>query len=163
MCKVFVSSFVIIIPPLGYEGPQRGPVKLICTSIYLSFCPSLRLSISLSSRPRWFLAIIYAACNFLQFIQPQATGSYTLSGSIICSSVFPSVRPVIHGPFAIFLFVLISSVGVQRRDAFSTHWVPEKPSGVHSILYICVYPYLCIYVSLSGLPHLFLTIKAHSP
>ena len=33
-------------------------------------------------------------------------------------SVCPSVYPVVRGPFVTFVFVLISSVGVQRRDAF---------------------------------------------
>ena len=48
-------------------------------------------------------------------------------------SVHPSVHLVVRGPFAIFVFVLISSVGVQRRDAFiptlgskGTQWGPVK-------------------------------------
>ena len=35
----------------------------------------------------------------------------------------PSVRSVVLGPFAIFVFLLISRVGVQRRDAFILQWI----------------------------------------
>ena len=54
----------------------------------------------------------------MQGMWPQAMGSNPLSGSIIYLSVCPSVRLVVRGPFAVFVFVLISSVGVQRRDEF---------------------------------------------
>ena len=56
-----------------------------------------------------------------------------------------SVSPVIRWTFAVFLFVLIYSVGVQRRDAFiptlgsrETQWCPVK--------LMC--PFICAYVSL---------------
>ena len=42
--------------------------------------------------------------NCLQCMRTHATGSNPLSGSIIC----PSVRPVVHGPFEIFVFVFNS-------------------------------------------------------
>ena len=48
--------------------------------------------------------------NCAQGMGPQATGSNPLSGSIIC--------PSSAGLFDILVFVLFSSVGVQRRDAF---------------------------------------------
>ena len=43
-----------------------------------------------------------------------------------------SVRPVVRGPFEIFVFILISSVGVQSRDAFISYMyliVREKSNG----------------------------------
>ena len=77
------------------------------------------ISISLSSRPRHLLEIIHAACNCAQRMPPHATGSNPLSGCIIylpvCLStrlsVRPSICPVACGPFSIFVFVIISSVG----------------------------------------------------
>ena len=47
-------------------------------------------------------------------MRPQATGLNPLSGSILCESA----RSVVRGPFGIFVFVLVSIVGVQRCDAF---------------------------------------------
>ena len=77
-----------------------------CAINYL--CQYICLSVSLSSRLRRFLYIIHTARNCAQGMRMQATGSNPLSGSII----FPSVRPVIHGPFEISVFVLISSVWI---------------------------------------------------
>ena len=48
------------------------------------------LSISLSGCPRRFLENISMARHCAQRMQPQAMGSNTLSGSIICISVRPS-------------------------------------------------------------------------
>ena len=70
------------------------------------------LSISISGHPCHFLVIVRVDCNCRQWLRMQATGSNTLSGSIIC----PSIHPVVHGSFAIFGFVLIFSVGVQCCD-----------------------------------------------
>ena len=68
----------------------------------MSVCPSLCLSVFLSVR----LSILSSASlfgdnksadrNCVQHMQPQATGSSTLSGSIICPSVCPSVRLSSH-------------------------------------------------------------------
>ena len=83
----------------------------------------LYLSVHTSVRPCHFWAIIHVARNCAQCMRPQTTGSNPLSGSIIC----PSVRPVVRGPFVVFVFVLISSVGVQRRNSF----IPTLGSGGH--------------------------------
>ena len=103
-------------------SPHWGPVNLIsmCVCLYIrsSVSPSICLSLSLSGRPLRCLEIIYADRNCAQGMWPQAMGSNPLSGSIIYLSVCPSVRLVVRGPFAVFVFVLISSVGVQRRDEF---------------------------------------------
>ena len=89
-----------VITPLGYEGPQWGSVELIC--------PSVCLSVSLSGRPRRFLAIIRAASNCAQRMRPQA------------EYVRPSVRPSVQSSVGLlrFLYIFISGVVVQRRDAF---------------------------------------------
>ena len=78
---------------------------------------SVRIYVSLSSRPHRFLSIIYAARNCVQRMQPQATGSNSMSDSIICPSICLSGCPQ---DFCSFLFVLNSSVGVQRCCAFIT-------------------------------------------
>ena len=83
--SVGVQRSDVFIPTLGSEGPQWGPVELICMCLYLS--------VSLYGHPRQFLAIICAARNFMQSMRPQATGSNPLSGSIICLSVYLSGRP----------------------------------------------------------------------
>ena len=77
----------------------------------------------------------------------------SMNGSIICLSV----RPVVCEDFAIFVFVLISSLGVQHRDAFipilgskGPQWVPGK--------LVCMSSSLVLSVSLFGLPHHFLVI-----
>ena len=90
---VFISNVGVqrrnaFIPTLGSEGPQWGPVELL----YLS----VRLSVSLYGCPHQFLAIIHAARNCAQRMRPQATGSNSLSGSIICPSVRASVCPSVH-------------------------------------------------------------------
>ena len=72
-----------IIPTMRSKGPQWGPVE----PIYLSLCPYLCLSISLSGHMYHILEIIHMARNCAQCIQPQATGSNTPIESIICLSV----------------------------------------------------------------------------
>ena len=96
-----IISTVVLYP---HTGVRRTPVG--SSWAYMS--------VSLSGRPRRFLEIICVARNCAQRMRPQATSSNPLSDSIIC----PSVRPVVRGPFAVFVFVFISSVGVQRRGAF---------------------------------------------
>ena len=54
-------------------------------------CPYICLSVSLSVHTHRFFEIIRAARNCVQSMQPQATGSNYLSGSIIFPSVNPSV------------------------------------------------------------------------
>ena len=49
-----------------------------------------------------------------------------------------SIRPVVLRPFTIFVFVLISSVGVHLCDAFIVFYPPVGSSQA------------CMYVSLSG-------------
>ena len=60
----------------------------LCLSVSLSLC----LSASLYDHTCRYLSIISSASNYAQRMRPQATGSNTLSGSII----FPSVRPSVH-------------------------------------------------------------------
>ena len=66
------------------------------------------------------------AHNLSQRMCPPATVSNTLSGSIIC----PSVRPFVQSSvslFAIFLFVKISSEGIQGVAMhLSPHWGPVE-------------------------------------
>ena len=70
---------------MGFEGPQCGPIELMCLSFCLSIYPyiSVSLFISLSGRPRYFLANIRTDRNCEQRMRPQATWSNPLSGSII--------------------------------------------------------------------------------
>ena len=114
------------IPALGSKGPQWFPVNLICISVSLSLCLVVCVTFWWSKR---------AEHNCAQCMWPQATGSNPPSGSIIFPSVCWSgrlrdifqflylyIRPSIHlfdlGPFAIFVLVLISSIGVQHWDTF---------------------------------------------
>ena len=83
------------IPTLGSEGPQCGPVKLMCPSVYLS----ISLYISLTGCLHRFLEIICAAHNCAQHIWPQATGSNPLNGSRICLSVCQFGCPQAFLPF----------------------------------------------------------------
>ena len=62
-------------------------------SVCLSVSPSLCISVSLSGCPHHFLVIICTARNCAQRMWPNATGSNTLGGSIICPSVRPSCCP----------------------------------------------------------------------
>ena len=69
----------------------------------------VHIYVSLSGCPCWFLAIVCAVLHCAQRISPHTLGSNPLSDSIL----FPSN----------FLFVFISSVRVQSRDAFI---IPEN-------------------------------------
>ena len=138
-------SIAMHLPP---SGVQSSLYVCLFVSLYLCFSISLsiHLSVSLSGCLHWFLAIIYAVRNFAQRMRPQVTGSNTFICIIICRSVCP----VIHGPFAILVFVLISSVAVQRCDAFipalgfiGPQWGPFK------LMCPSVCPYIRLYVSLS--------------
>ena len=111
-----------------HTGVQRTPVG--SSKAYMSVC----MSISLSGRPRRFLEIISTTRNCAKYIRKQATGSNPLSGSIICLSVCLSGHLWV---FWDFLFVLISSVGFQRHDAFISPYVR---------------PYLYLYVQSSASP-----------
>ena len=130
-CRRF--SFNHIRPFYPHNGVQLS--LYVCLSVYLFLC----LSVSLSGRPRRVLVIIHAARNCAHRMRLQAMGLNTLSDDIICPSihssirlsVFPSGHPVVRGPFAIFVFMLISCVGVQHWDAFiptlgseGPHWDP---------------------------------------
>ena len=93
--------------------PQWYPVKLIHQTGFLrTLVGSVQayISLCLSVLPRWFLAIICAARNFVQSMRLHTTGSNPLSDSIICPSVNP---PSNLQDFSLKL-ALISSVGVQR-------------------------------------------------
>ena len=107
------------IPTLGSKGPQWDLVELTCLSIHISVSLYVRISVSVSGCPCQLLVIIRAARNCAQGMWPQAMGLNPLSVSKICpsahSSIFPYGRP---WDFCDFLFVFISSVGVQNCDAF---------------------------------------------
>ena len=110
-------------------------------------------------------------------MKPKATGYNPLSGSIIC----PSVRPVVCGPFSIFVFVFnsfnniemltititITSVGVHRCDVFipvlgygGPPWGPVKIMClyVYMSLSLSLCLYICLSVPMSGHPRRFLMI-----
>ena len=94
------------------------------SGVYLSLY--VFISVSLSGPLRLFLVIIWSARNCVQRMRPQAKVSNILSGSIIFPSAHPSVCPVICGPFAFFVFVLISIVLVHRCNAFIPQWGTVK-------------------------------------
>ena len=75
-------------------------------------------------------------------------------------SVYLSVCLVIYGPFVIFLFLFIYSVGIQRRDAFiSSVGVQRRNAYLHtgvsinpvgsSQVNMSIYLSICMAVSLS--------------
>ena len=73
-------------------------------AMHLYLCLSVCIYVSLSGHPHRFLAIICMAHNCVQRMRPQATGSNTLSGSIIYLYIRPSICPVVYGTFEIFIF-----------------------------------------------------------
>ena len=109
----------------SHNGVRRTPVG--SSPIYMY--------VSLSGRTRIFLAIICTARNCIHHMRTQDTGSNPLGGSIIYQSVFMIVR----GNFAIFVFVLISSMGVQRCNVFIIILTMDSLSD--SIMCQFVYPY----------------------
>ena len=115
------------------------------SGVQLSFY--VPLSISLYGRVRLFLVIIVLARNCAQRMRPQATGSNTLSGSII----HPSVCPVIRRPFLILYLYPFPVWGSSVAMRLSPHWGPEDPSGFHSSFYVCIYvsTYICLSVRFS--------------
>ena len=137
-----------IIPTLGYEGTHWGPVELICPSIHIFVRPS----VSLSGRLHRFLEIICAARKCVQRIQPQATGSNLLSGSIICLSVRSYV-----GFLRFFFCIHLQCGGPSSRFIYPHTGFLRNPVG-SSWSYISVRPSVCISVSLSVLPPHFLEI-----
>ena len=95
---------------------------------YMPVCTYVCISILISVHLHHCLEIINMARNCAQLMQPQAMESNTLGGAVYYLCLY--VYPVIRGPFAIFVFVLILSVGVQWRDGLSPHCVSLYPSGV---------------------------------
>ena len=98
-----------------------------CLSVCLSVRPSVRPSIHPSVYPSVtpFFCPVVRVAFWQSFTRPVIARSLWGAGHGVKStewqynmSVCPSVYPVVRGPFATFVFVLISSVGVQRRDAF---------------------------------------------
>ena len=79
---------------------HRTPVgsRRAYMSVHPFVHPYVCISVSMHSCPCRFLEIISMACNCAQCMRPQATGSNTLSGSIICLSF---VYLVVHRPFTI--------------------------------------------------------------
>ena len=95
--------------------------------------------------------VINAASNCAQNMWSQVMGQNPLSGSRICLSI----HLFICGPFVIFLFLLIPSVGVQHRNGFIPTLEPKGPQW-GPVELIC--PSLCLFVFLSGRPRRFLEI-----
>ena len=141
-------------------SPHWGPEEPSGVQSSLYVCPSVSLSVSLSGRPRQFLAIIKVppviACSACS---RRPLGKNTLSCSIIC----PSVRPVVCGNFEIFVFILISSVGVQNSNVFISQNGFLRTPVRSSRAYISVCQSLRLFISLSGPLRHFLVIKAHGP
>ena len=122
--------------PAGSEGTQWGPVKLKCTSV----CPSLCLVVSLSGHPRRFLEIIHTDRNFVQHMWPQATGSNTLSVSVISPSIRLSVHMSVRLSVCLYVF---PSVCLPIRLPVR---LPIRPSICPSVCH----PYVCPSVRPSG-------------
>ena len=101
------SAAIYLSPNWGMKDPSD-----VHSSLYLGL--PLGLFVSLSGFPNLLLVVICAARNCVQRMQPQATASNSLSGSII----FPYLYPVIRRPFEIFIFVFVYSVGIQCRNEF---------------------------------------------
>ena len=91
------------------EGSSRDYMSILM-SVYMSVWPS----VSLYGCSRRFWSIICASHIFVNCMRPQAMGPNPLSGSIMC----PSVCLVFRGNFAVFEFLFIYIVGVQRCGAF---------------------------------------------
>ena len=77
------------------EGTQWVPVEIICLSVYLYVCISVYMS------PCLVICVYFwwskrLAHNYMQRMRPQATGSNTLSVSIICPSVHLYIRPSVR-------------------------------------------------------------------
>ena len=121
--------FPRLFPHLGPKETSEVHSSLyVHPSDHLYISLSLCLSVSLSGNTCRFLAIICAACNCMQRILPQATRSNTLSGSIICLST----HTVICRTFEIFVFLLISSEGVQCCDALIITMMPSQLTCIHN-------------------------------
>ena len=144
-------------------SPHWGPKYPNGFQLRLYVHTSVRLSVSLSGCLCRFLEIISAAHNCAYCMQPQNTGSNTLSGIIICLPILMSVRTLVREPFSIFVFVLIFSVEVQSHDSFiptlgseGPQWGPVEnifcPVCLSVSLYLCISVsiYLCISVPLSA-------------
>ena len=106
-CKPRVLYYNLYSTTLSPHWGPRDPrgvqsILYVFASVYLS----VLLFVSLSGHPCRFLAIICAACNCIQRMRPQATGSNLLSGSMIC----PSVR--LSSGLLIFFICINSIVGV---------------------------------------------------
>ena len=134
---ILYFSIIPLSPHWGKKLPGGFQSRLY---VRLSLCQYVCLSVSLSVRLRRFLKSKRMARNYAQLMRTQATCLNPLSGSIICSSICPSVRP---RAFCGFLLVLISSVRVQRCNAFiptlgygGPHWRTVKN------IYMCLFLYL---------------------
>ena len=93
---------VVLSPKLGSQKYSSD----FQSSLYVLM--SVWFSVPLSWRSCARPVIACSACGRMPRVQ------VPLSGGIICMSVHMSVRPFFRGNFCNFLFVLISSLGVQR-------------------------------------------------
>ena len=118
------------IPTLVFGGPQWITVKLIslyvhqplCLGVCILYWKSLAQPVIVSS------AISRRPWGQIPWVAVQH----------IHISVRPSVNPVVCRPFAIFVFILISSVGVQLWDSFIFTLGSKRPLGVQMISYVCL-------------------------
>ena len=158
------------IPTLGSKGLQWVTVDLICPSICLSVCIFVSMSLYISVYPSVSMYICLVVCvadrNCAQRMRPQATGSNTLSGSIICPSIYMFVRLSGHlRDFCYFGFfysfpVWASSVAMHFPTLGSSglQWGPVKlrcPSicqPVSSSLHLSVWSSAPLFGDNSGVP-----------
>ena len=140
-----------IFPTLGSGGTQWGPVELmcpwLCLSVSLSFCLSVYLSIYLSvcrvvCISFWKKSPLpVIACS--SYVHRTWVPQYNIYRSIICPYVCTSVQASVCRPFAVFLFVFISSVGVQSRGVFIPTLGYRVPQW-GPVYLICPSVFLCV-------------------
>ena len=106
------------------EGHRWGPVD----PIFLSLYPVFRIAFWRPKR---------AACNCVQRMRTQATGSTALSDSII----YPSFCPYICLSTGLLIFLYLYQFPVWGSSVamhLSPLWGPKDPCGFHLSLYVCV-------------------------
>ena len=154
----------VFIPKLGSEGPQLGPVELIC----LSVCLSLRLSVGSSS-------LLVGDQRERPIIAHSACGRYLYIWIYICISISLYIYMNIYiytyvtnintcistlDPHTETVFVFISSVGVQCHDALILtlgSWGPQW--GPVKLVCLSVFP--SVHMSICPSIHLSICPSVH--
>ena len=129
----------------------------ICPSVRLYICPSVSSSVSLSL---YLILRIDFLISFARSVIVCSTCSHRtkvknpLNASIICPSVCPLI---IKWKLCSFVFVLVSSVGVQHHNAFiptlgseGPQWGPVKL--IYQSVLVSISLFLCLSVFLSLCP-----------